>query len=416
MTDRPFPFGGMVPEAPDPETVRQSVATIVARDPEFNLDTFLAEAQQAFWLVGQAHARCKPELCAGVLAPALAERERAAIEEDCKDGKGTAPSDGDAGSGQLVSIVSDASHDTIVVHFLSLWRPVGGGRGKGDRRVQNWCYQRPSSARTESAGAGERCRNCGALLSESVGGTCRFCGTPIGTGDGWRIIRIDDVKAQEAASAVATMRTIMATMAEARQQQGTAATPTAAPARVSPARRARGCVGPVFFLLVVLAGLGVYAVESTGSVHRAVAAVFPSIRHARLQGPLDLSGTITGQHVVATQVPPRLPSSGGTCAKAAVRTAWDFKAKLPDGSTFHLELGLPPGTGGAGVYRRPTLIVTANAQNASRYESWSATSTSTATLTVQADGGGDVQFSGLTLDTPGGTALSGHLTWSCALS
>ena len=415
MTDRPFPFDGLAPEAPDPDKVRESVATIVARDPQFNLDTFLAEAQQAFWLVGQAHARCKPELSAGVLAPALAERERAAIEQDCRDGKGTAPGDDDAGSGQLVSIVSDASHDTIVVHFVSLWRPVGSGRGKGDRRIQNWCYQRPSSARTESAGRGERCRNCGALLSESVGGTCRFCGTPIGTGDGWRIIRIDDVKGQEAATAIAAMRSIMATMAEARQQQqGTV--PTPAPTRVSPARRARGCVGPVFFLLLVLAGVGFYAVESTGSVHRAVASVIPSIRHPRLQGPLDLSGTITEQQVVATQVPPRLQPSGGTCAKAALRTSWDFKAKLPDGSTFHLEMGLPPASGGAGVYKRPTLTISATAQNASRYESWSTTPTSIATLTVQAGGGGDVQFGGLALDTPGGAALSGHLTWSCALS
>ena len=414
MTDRPFPFGGLAPEAPDPDKVRESVATIVARDPQFNLDTFLAEAQQAFWLVGQAHARCKPELSAGVLAPALAERERAAIEQDCRDGKGTAPGDDDAGSGQLVSIVSDASHDTIVVHFVSLWRPVGSGRGKGDRRIQNWCYQRPSSARTESAGRGERCRNCGALLSESVGGTCRFCGTPIGTGDGWRIIRIDDVKGQEAATAIAAMRSIMATMAEARQQQQGTATPAAT--RVAPPRRARGCVGPVFFLLLVLAGVGFSAVESPGSVPRAVAAVIPSIRHPRLQGPLDLTGTITEQQVVATQVPPRLQPSGGTCAKAALRTAWDFKAKLPDGSTFHLEMGLPPARGGPGVYKRPTLTISATAQNASHYESWSTTEASTATLTVQADGGGDVQFSGLVLDTPGAAALSGHLTWSCALS
>lgn len=415
MTDRPFPFGGLAPEAPDPDKVRESVATIVARDPQFNLDTFLAEAQQAFWLVGQAHARCKPELSAGVLAPALAERERAAIEQDCRDGKGTAPGDDDAGSGQLVSIVSDASHDTIVVHFVSLWRPVGSGRGKGDRRIQNWCYQRPSSARTESAGRGERCRNCGALLSESVGGTCRFCGTPISSGAGWKIIRIDDVKGQEAATAIAAMRSIMATMAEARQQQQATA-PTAAPTRVSPARRAQGCVGPVFFLLLVLAGVGFYAVESTGSVHRAVASVIPSIRHPRLQGPLDLSGTITEQQVVATQVPPRLQSSGGTCAKAALRTSWDFKAKLPDGSTFHLEMGLPPASGGPGVYKRPALTISATAQNASRYESWSTTEASTATLTVQADGGGDVQFGGLVLNTPGGAPLSGHLTWSCALS
>ena len=188
MTDRSFPFGGMqpgAPQGPDPDTVREAVATITARDPLFNLDSFLAEAQQAFWLVGQAHGRCKPELCAGVLSLALAERELAAIERDCKDGEGTSPADSDAESGQLVSIASDASHDTIVVHFVSSWTPAGGGRGKGTRRVQNWCFQRPATATTsQAAAAGERCRNCGSQLAQSAGGTCRFCGTPVASGDG----------------------------------------------------------------------------------------------------------------------------------------------------------------------------------------------------------------------------------------
>ncbi len=312
-------------------------------------------------------------------------------------------------------MASDASHDTIVVHFNSLWRPVGGSRGKGDRRVQNWCFQRPASAQTErSAGAGERCHNCGALLSESVGGTCRYCGTPIGTGDGWRIIRIDGVEAQEAASAVAAMQSIVATMAAARQQQ------TATPQQVVPAvsgKRARGCIlRPILFAIVVIAGFGFYAVESTGSVHHAVATVFPSIRHPRLQGPIDLSGAIAAQHAVATQVPPKLPPSGGTCAKAAQRTAWDFKTKLSDGSTLHLELALPPGTGAPGVYQRPVLTASANAQNASRYESWTATSDSKVVLTVQASGGGDFQFTNLRSNDSGIGPLSGHLVWTCDLA
>jgi hypothetical protein len=419
MSDRPFPFGGSAPQSPDPDTVRQAVATIAARDPLFNLDAFLADSQQAFWLVGQAHAQCKPELCAGVLAPALAERERAAITEDCRDGHGTAPGDSDAESGQLISIASDASHDTIVVHFVSTWRPAGGGRGKPDRRVQNWCFQRPAGAQTvQAAGAGERCRNCGALLSASVGGTCRYCGTPIGTGDGWRIIRVDGVQAQEAATALAAMQSIVATMASAataaRLQQGLAE--PSAPVS-TPARRGRrvGC-GPILLAILVLAGLGFYAVESSGSLHHAVATVVPSIRHPRLQGPLDLTGAITAGRQVATQVPPTLPPSGATCAQASQRTAWNFKAKLPDGSTFHLEVGLPPGTGAAGVYKRPGLTVSANAQNASRFESWTAATATTAVMTVAPDGGGDLQFTNLTSNDTGIGPLSGHLVWSCALA
>jgi hypothetical protein len=422
VSDRPFPFGGFAPQAPDPESVAQAVATIAARDPRFNLDSFLAEAQQAFWLVGQAHAQCKPELWAGGRGAGRAGRERAAIEEACREGHITAPDDEDAESGQLVSIASDASHDTIVVHFTSRWRPVGGGRsggrGKEEPHIENWCFQRPATAQTaQAAGAGDHCRNCGALLTESVGGTCRYCGTPIGAGDGWRVIRVDEVQAPEAASAVAAMRSIVAAMAVASQEQRAAGVSTAtAPAAAAPRRRrGRGCLGPVLLVILVAIGLGADAVGSSGSLHRAVAKVFPSIRHPRLQGPLDVSGTILAQHVVATQVPPKF-QSGGTCIQAAARTAWDFKAKLADGSAFHLQIGLPPGTGAPGVYKRPELSLTATAQNASRYESWTATAASTIVLTVQPGGGGDLQFSNMARNEPGSTGLSGHLTWACDLA
>jgi hypothetical protein len=410
--------------APDPESVAQAVATISARDHLFNLDSFLAEAQQAFWLVGQAYARCKPELSAGVLSPPLMERHRGAIEAACREQRVVAPADDDAESGQLVSIASDASHDTIVVHFSSRWRPTGGKRGKEEGHVENWCFQRPATAETAQAGAGERCGNCGALLSDSVGGTCRFCGTPIGTGDGWRVIRVDEVAAPGAASAIETMQSIMGAMAtaaaasNAARAAGGAQTATGTVNQgVTTARRRRGCgcLGPVFLVLLVLAGLGVDAVGSSGSLHRAVAKVFPSIRHPRLQGPLNVSGTINTQSVAATQVVPKF-QSGGTCLQAAQRSSWEFAAKLADGSTFHLEFGLPPGTGAPGTYKRPDLSLSATASNASRYRSWSATTASTAVLTVQPSGGGDLQFANLPLSEPGATPLSGHLTWSCALS
>src|SRR5947207_7433342 len=97
---------------PDAGTVRATVAQIVDRDPGFTLDAFLAEAHQAFWLVGRAHAQCEPSLCESVLSPDLAERERAAIEEECRKGTNKAPESDDASSGQLVSLGSDGTRDT----------------------------------------------------------------------------------------------------------------------------------------------------------------------------------------------------------------------------------------------------------------------------------------------------------------
>ena len=82
--------------APDADAVRATVAAIVDRDPGFNLDAFLAEAHQAFWLVGRAHAQCEPPLCESVLSPELAERERSAVEDECRRGTNKAPESDDA--------------------------------------------------------------------------------------------------------------------------------------------------------------------------------------------------------------------------------------------------------------------------------------------------------------------------------
>ena len=421
MTDEVMPLGaGLTPPAPSPESVEKTVDAITARDPAFNLDAFLAEAQQAFWLVGQAHETCKPELCQSVLSPNLAERETAAIMQACEEGTVRAPRDEDASSGQLVSIDSDANRDTAIVHFTSVWSTTskgskggkGGKAGKGERRVENWCFQRVAAAQTVLPGAGDRCHNCGASL-ESSAGRCRYCGTPISSDGGWRVIRVDEVGQQEAAQAVATMREIMAGFAAAR-----AAAATAPPVEHAPARR-RSTVGGllrfVFFAVLVAAGVVLAAVGGGGSLHTAVAKVVPQIRYPVLKGPAVLSGRVTAPAVTLTQVVPHF-HTGGTCAKEAARTSWEFKGKLPDGSAFVLEFGLPPAAGGPGTFHRPPLTLSASADNRSSSISWTTTPATNATLVVQPDGTGDLQFANLVGDrTSGGAPLNGHLIWTCKM-
>ena len=415
------PFGGLpipVP-VPDSATVQAAVATIGARDPAFNLDAFLAEAQQAFWLVGRAYVECKPELCQTVLSPSLAAREQAAVQAACQADTHNAPSDEDASSGQLVSINADANGDTAIVHFTSTWKPVSGRdakpsghAAKGERRVQNWCFQRPASSRTVQTHEGQHCENCGALLTASAG-TCRYCGAAIGAGSGWQVIRIDDVGAEEAAEAATAMRSIITQLAAARQASQPQAT---APASTGPRRRSRSGCGPILlFIVLVVAALAIDAVGGHDAFHRTVAKVFPSVRHAELSGPLDLSGQVIAQQATATQTTRRF-QVGGTCAKEASRSAWYFTAKLPDSSRFTLQIGLPPGQGGPGTYQRPKVSVSADAQNASRFTSWTSTSAGAVTLVVHSDGGGDLHFSGLPAGQSGGSALSGHLIWTCAMT
>ena len=316
------PGPGVSTSAPDADSVNAAVASISARDAAFNLDALLAEAQQAFWLVGQAHAKCQPELCEGVLSANLAGRERSAIEDACKNKRSFAPRDEDAKTGQLLSISTDASGDTVTVHFTSTWGPVAG-RGNQERRVQNWCFHRPASARTLPAEAGQRCANCGGALSSSTG-TCRYCGTLIGSGNGWRVIRIDDVSASSAAEAAATMRTIVDEIMAARRADGPV--PVATPGR--PRRRVRGLAKPLFFLVLAGAALVSVAAAGSGRLHRDVANVLPFTRHPELVASLDLSGQVSATNVSALQKPP-LVEFGGNCKTYSDRTSWDFRAKLP---------------------------------------------------------------------------------------
>lgn len=415
MTEHQNPLGIAMPMgAASPESLRATVASISARDPAFNLDAFLAEAQQAFWLVGQAHAQCKPELCQSVLSPSLAERETASIQQACQEGTIRAPRDEDASSGQLVAIESDPNRDTATVHFASVWKPVRPRRGdKEERRVENWCFQRLASVRTELGAEGDRCHNCGGSLTSSAG-RCRYCGTPISADGGWRVIRVDEVGQQEAAQAVSAMREIVASVVAARQAV-TEAPPRAEPV---PARRRStfsSCFSMLAFATVVAVAVVLAAVGGGGSLHRAVAKVLPPIRYPVLKGQADLSGRVVARQVTLTQVVPHF-HTGGTCAKEAQRTAWDFKGKLPDGSTFQLEIGLPPAAGGPGTYHRPPLTITADAQNKSSFVSWTAAAASTATLVERADGSGDVQFANLAAGhSAGGGPLTGHLVWTCSL-
>jgi len=407
------PFAVVPPAAPDPGQVHGTVAAITARDPDFNLDAFLAEAQQAFWLVGRANAECKPDLCRSVLSTPLADREQTIIEAACQRGAPLAPDNQDASNGRLVSIETDAANDTAIVHFTSSWRAASGKRDKTDQRVQNWCFQRPAGSRTVRTSSGQRCQNCGAALSTSAG-TCRYCGTTIGAGSGWRVIRVDNVGAEEKAQAAAAMRSFVAELALARQAASPARVPQAYPRpRV---RRRRPHPFRRFVLLLVFAAVVATAYEgvaANGSVHRDVAKFLPFFRHPILSGSLSLDGQITAHDLSATQVPP-LVQYQGSCAKQAIRTTWNFTATLPDGSSFDLQTALPPDQGGPATYNDPQ--VSASATNSSISDSWDSSSTSSSVLTIRPDGAGDFTFSALPSNNTGGAPLSGHLTWTCAMA
>ena len=316
----------------------------------------------------------------------------------------------DAKTAQLLSITTDSSGDTVTVHFVSLWRPKSGTRRQEERRVQNWCLDRPPGAQTIQTTAGARCANCGAALS-TAGGTCRYCGAAVGNGAGWRVIRIDDVSAQSTAEAAQAMRSIVQELAAA----GTLPAPAARQYH-PPRRRHRvsRMIRRLVFLLLIASIVVAVAAATTNQFHRDVARFFSFIKHPELVGTLDLSGQIVATDQSALQKPP-LVEFGGKCATYADRTSWDFTTKLPDASTFGLQFSLPPDQGGAGTYRSPKLMVTASASNTQQSSSWDERSTSAAALKLSADGGGQLQFSRLASEDQDEGAMSGTLTWTCSV-
>lgn len=396
--------------SPDPESIKSAVASITARDPAFNLDALLADAQDAFWLVGQAHAQCKPELCEGILSAELSRRERATIEQECSSRTVMAPGDEDAKTAQLLSIATDSSGDTVTVHFVSLWHRAPGAGSQEERRVQNWCLHRPPGAQTVETAGGSRCANCGAVRS-SAGATCRYCGALLGKGDGWRVIRIDDVSAQSAAEAAQAMRAIVKELVDARALPAPAARQYQPPHR---RHRVGRMIRRVGFLLLVAFILVAAAAATTGQFHRDAAKFLPFIKHPELVGTLDLSGQIVATNQSTLQKPP-IVEFGGKCATYSDRTSWDFTTKLPDASTFELQFSLPPDQGGAGTYRSPRLMVTATASNSQQSSSWDENSRSSGLLKLSADGGGRLQFSQLAPEAQDEGAITGSVTWTCSV-
>ncbi len=417
--------------APNEAPARAALADIAQRDPAFDLDLFLAEAQQAFWLLGRAYAECNPALCQAVLSADLTAREQATIESGCRAGTTRAPRPDDASSARLVSVASDAFDDTIVVHFSSSWSPhaVPTAEDQRDRRhhppppmpmpmpmpeerEQQWCFQRAAGSRTVRSSAGARCTNCGALV-EASRGSCRYCGASIAAGGGWRVIRIDDVEKSRTGDADAALQQLIGWWSVT---PGTAQADASAgsPRRRGGPRRLARWIGRLITLVLMLGVAAFIGAGVSGPYHRAVVKVLPILKHPELSGPLDLDGDLQAQQLSAS-------FSGqpfvfrGSCSTFAAKTSWAFTAKLPDGSTFEMHVSLPPGHGGPGTYGPPALKLSAKADNDLQVVFYGLDPTAPGvSLVIDAAGAGDLTFAGL-IPSNGNANLSGHISWSCML-
>jgi hypothetical protein len=175
---------------------------ITDHDPSFSLDAFVPFAEAVFLRVNRARAAGQLDDVRRLLADGLWQEFQA---------EGPAPQRATLAiaAAQVMAAGQDGTWDTVLVRFTAR-QP--GRRGRTE--VEDWTFQRPvatpaapgEAAQTggpaAATGTEDQCPVCGAPLSLTDEGTCRYCGAAARGGlGGWRLVRTAAVQPQEATRA-----------------------------------------------------------------------------------------------------------------------------------------------------------------------------------------------------------------------
>lgn len=177
---------------------------ITERDPAFDRDAFLEQAQRAFFVVQEAWTERKPEMSRQVMADGLWQQHRVQINGYLSAHKRNVLEDLAVGDLSIVTAHTDASYDTIVVRVHAACADYdvndNGKVIRGNHRVgewaEDWTFQRSSRATTQAGGGtlSQKCPNCGAPLNVDLAGVCPFCKAPVMSGDyDWVLARISQL-------------------------------------------------------------------------------------------------------------------------------------------------------------------------------------------------------------------------------
>jgi hypothetical protein len=287
---------------------------ITDHDPSFSLDAFIPFAEAAFLRVNRARGDGQLEPVRHLLADGLWQEFQAEGPKPERAGMAV-------GSAEATQAGQDGSWDSVVVRFTTRAPERGGGS-----LVEDWIFQRPVASSADSGAAPAECPVCGAPLSLTEEGSCRYCGAAARGGlGGWRLVRTAPARAS-----------------------------TARPGRLPRARGSRlgwavaavilaATLVPVIFTLVVT---GVTAGVQHGTLN-----VVPSTRPAQVSGHASFTGALN------ENPPGRVTVSGG------VTGACSSRARQASGLTFSdiesveggrkalvVHVSLPPGMEGPGEY------------------------------------------------------------------
>jgi hypothetical protein len=376
-------------------------AAITDHDPSFSLDAFIPFAEAVFLRVNRARAGATLAEVRHVLGDGLWQEFQ--TEGPRSDRAGLIATGSEATrSGQ------DGSWDTVVIRFTA--------RSAGRRSrplMEDWTFQRPVTkpVPTQERAAAEECPVCGAPLSLTDEGTCRYCGASARGGlGGWRLVRT--AAAQRA--------------------------PAAQPIQVRSASRMSTRFGVGLTLVIVAASVlpGIYFLVTSGEAARLVHGDPGGVQAAstsKLSSQASFTGAVSGD----TNGPITMLGGGsGPCSSRARHVTGLVFSKTENSEggkkLFAIHARLPPGRDGPGTYdlKETPLDLGANytfspdraaGQPSGRLEGqvWKIQpGTTTAVLVIRPDASGSLTASGLVPVTPqpGGNSLGEPLNLTVSFS
>jgi hypothetical protein len=357
---------------------------ITDHDPSFSLDAFVPFAEAVFLRVSRARAAGKLDEVRRLLADGVWQQFEA---------EGAAPDR--AGlrveGAQVKAAGQDGTWDTVLVRFTA--------RRSGVRRrteLEDWTFQRPVNGEEASAGsdgpaAADECPMCGAPLSLTEQGTCRYCGAAARGGlGGWRLVRTGVVQEAQGLPSGATGPRI-----------GCIVTVVTLAALFIPTIFALGLTGAIAEIVQ----------RSVGKVPD-VAGGLPG-QQGRLSGHGSFSGAVTGD-TDGTVV--FYGGGSGSCASRAKQLSGfgftDVESSDGGRKVLATRVSLPPGAEGPGTYDLSTVAVQVSANYAfspdrpgadvkPEAQVWQVRPGQTrAVLVVRPDGSGSLTVSGLEPTVP----------------
>lgn len=193
------------PPAPVTGRVDEVIGQIKQRDQAFDVDTFLNQASDAFYLVQKAWCDQQPAQSRKVMADGVWVRHKAQMEELGAANKTNVLEELSIGTSTIVDANTDADNDSLTVRFYAVCRDYDIDKDskkivRGDREMrgfqEDWVFQRSSKAITRPDGGtlSQKCPNCGAPLNLDNAGTCAYCKEMVmGGKHDWVLTRIEQV-------------------------------------------------------------------------------------------------------------------------------------------------------------------------------------------------------------------------------